>query len=214
MDIDVLMFQDSFGTPYLAQKDYIINCNQGCKLKAYTYDFDLSSLTTESASFSFESGHRVDVDTHNFIIFRNFINLSFSYMTFVIKDNFDKSGYIMDDFLFDIEGYDFLINKQNLFFNHDLITEQYDKLSFILKNYELVDPVLLETLHYQNDITEEVDKKIPLHLALEAKNTRIVNLILKYMSKVDQAALDLIKDIFEELIIFKNFAHYLNHATF
>ena len=46
---------------------------------------------------------------------RNYINLSNSYMTFVIKDNFDKSGYVMHNYIFDIEGYDFVIDHESLF---------------------------------------------------------------------------------------------------
>jgi len=76
-------------------------------------DFDL-----ENTNFGFSTGHRVEIDTHNFMIFRNFINMSFSYMSFVIKENFDKSGYVRDDFLFDLEGYDYIINKGNLFFEN------------------------------------------------------------------------------------------------
>ena len=42
-------------------------------------------------------------------------------MTFVIKDNFDKNGYLTDDYLFDIEGYDYILNKKNIFFEGDLV---------------------------------------------------------------------------------------------
>jgi len=72
---------------------------------------------------------------HNFILMRNFINLSFSYMTFVIKDNFDQGGYISNDFLFDSEGYDFVLGKNTLFTEGTLVTQEYDKLLFILKSY-------------------------------------------------------------------------------
>lgn len=85
------------------------------------------------------------------MVFRNFINLSFSYMSFVIKDNFDKSGFVNEDFLFDIEGYDFIINKKNIFFEGDLVKLHYDKMKFILQNYEQIDPRLLETLHFSYD---------------------------------------------------------------
>ena len=53
--------------------------------------------------------------SHNWMIFRNFINLSFSYMTFVIKDNFDKNSYAMTDYAFDVEGYDFVLNRNTIF---------------------------------------------------------------------------------------------------
>ena len=62
--------------------------------------------------------------------------MSFSYMTFVIKDNFDRCGYIMDDFLFDVEGYDFVLFKNTIFTQEHLITQQFEKLHFILENYQ------------------------------------------------------------------------------
>ena len=36
-------------------------------------------------------------------------------MTFVIKENFDKNSYVMNDFAFDVEGYDFILNRHNIF---------------------------------------------------------------------------------------------------
>lgn len=41
--------------------------------------------------------------------------MSFSYMTFVIKDNFDHNGAVMEDYLFDLEGYDFILGRNTLF---------------------------------------------------------------------------------------------------
>ena len=41
--------------------------------------------------------------------------MSFSYMTFVIKDNFEHNGTFLDDYLFDPEGYDFILNKNTFF---------------------------------------------------------------------------------------------------
>jgi hypothetical protein len=32
---DAMFFQDRLGNQYLAEKDYIINCEQTCKLKSY-----------------------------------------------------------------------------------------------------------------------------------------------------------------------------------
>lgn len=55
------------------------------------------------------------------MIFKNYINLSFSYMTFVIKENFDKNSYAMEDFLFDIEGYDYIINRNTMFTEGQLV---------------------------------------------------------------------------------------------
>jgi len=149
VDSNALYFQDSEGNPFLAEKDYILNCNQGCKLKCY--NLRVGDFNRENIKFGFQYGHRVETDSHNWIIFRNFINLSFSYMTFVIKENFDKQGYIMEDYLFDIEGYDYVLHKNTMFTQNKgfLVTRDFEKLSFILKSYEKLDPNLLESLHYK-----------------------------------------------------------------
>ena len=44
-------------------------------------------------------------------------------MTFVIKDNFDKSGFVRNDYLFDVEGYDYILKKKNIFFEGDLVKQ-------------------------------------------------------------------------------------------
>jgi hypothetical protein len=120
IDKSTLPFQDYQGNVFLAEKDYVINCESGCKIKSY--NLNVSDFDTESMSFQFQKGHRVEDGAQNWIIFRNFINLSFSYMTFVIKDNFDKCGYIMDDYLFDIEGYNYILNKNTIFAEGTLVT--------------------------------------------------------------------------------------------
>ena len=43
-------------------------------------------------------------------------------MTFVIKDNFDKKGFVLNDFLFDIEGYDYILNRETMFTEGTLVT--------------------------------------------------------------------------------------------
>ena len=40
----------------------------------------------------------------------------------------------------------------------------------------------------------------PLHIATQTKNTRMVNLILIYLSKLDKSGISMIKDIFKDLI--------------
>ena len=190
-DSNALFFQDRFGEPYIAEKDYVINCMYGCKLKSY--GFKMTDFT--EPRFGFQYGHRVEDSSHNWMIFRNFISMSFSYMTFVIKDNFDKCGYVMDNFLFDVEGYDFVLYKNTIFTEGNLVTQQFEKLNFILKSYYELDPALLEQLHYPNRKGET-----PLHLALKAKNNRMVNLILTYMSKIDFSAVELIANIYKDLI--------------
>ena len=85
-------------------------CNQGCKIKSYK--MKLSDFT--KGKFDFPNGMRMDPESHNWLVFRNYINMSFSFMTFVIKDNFDE-GYMQPDFLFDLEAYDFIHNRESIF---------------------------------------------------------------------------------------------------
>ena len=129
--------------------------------------------------------------------FRNFINLSFSYMTFVIKENFDLNSFAMVDYLFDIEGYDYVLNQNTIFSENNgyLLEEDFRKISFILKNYIDLDLIYLEQLHYKNS-----EDKIPLHYALETNNNRVVNLLLNYMGKISYSAVSHIQDIFKDLI--------------
>jgi hypothetical protein len=71
-------------------------------------------------------------------------------MTFVIKENFDKLGFVVDDFVFDPEGYDYILKRNSIFMEGNLVTQEHDKLKFILQNYEAIDKTLLESLHYKN----------------------------------------------------------------
>ena len=58
-------------------------------------------------------------------------------------------GHLQEDYYFDIEGTDFILERSSIFTTGDLVKNQYEKLSFILKNYQQIDPHLLESLHYQ-----------------------------------------------------------------
>jgi hypothetical protein len=129
---NALFFQDEKGNPFLAERDVLIMMETGARIKCY--NFDVAEFS--QAIFDFGLGNRIEIKTHNWLIFRNFINLSFSYMTFVIKENFDE-GYINKDFLFDLEGYDFIYDRETMFTSdNNLVTLNYEKLLFILQHYE------------------------------------------------------------------------------
>jgi len=42
-------------------------------------------------------------------------------MTFVIKENFDKNSFAMTDYLFDLEGYDYILNRNSIFTEGNLV---------------------------------------------------------------------------------------------
>jgi hypothetical protein len=58
-DNNALFFQDSNGNPYIAERDYIINCSQGCKIKCF--DFSIDDIGMNNCTFGPHSGFRVDV---------------------------------------------------------------------------------------------------------------------------------------------------------
>ena len=129
-------------------------------------------------------------------------------MTFVIKDLFDE-GYLRSDFLFDLEGYDFIYNRETIFTSdEDLMSQNYDKLYYILTNYEMKDPELLEMLHYSDE------EGIPLMKAVEHKNHRIVNLILQKMADINYAAIRQIKAAMSNLLDYQAFHYYLEETPF
>ena len=76
----------------------------------------------ESPQIPFSNGYRFDDKLHNYVLMRNYVNLSFSYMTFIIKRNFDNGGYLQDDFLFDQEGYDYILKRNTVFTEGTLVT--------------------------------------------------------------------------------------------
>jgi len=78
-------------------------------------------------------------------------------MTFIIKDNIEQIGFTNEDYLFDIEGYNYIIERNSVFTRGNLITKNYDKLHYILKNYIEIDTVLLESLSYQAAITNDFE---------------------------------------------------------
>ena len=55
---------------------------------------------------------------------------------------------------------------------------------------------------------------MPLHISLKAANTRMVNLLLIYMTKIRYTAIKQIRKILKELIPYKAFANYMSHASF
>ena len=63
----------------------------------------------------------MEVQSHNFVIIRNVINLSFSYMTFVIKNKFDLNAHYLQKTNFDLEGNNYIIERHSIFTSGDLV---------------------------------------------------------------------------------------------
>ena len=100
------IFFDSLGECYITEKDYVILCEQNVKLKSY----DVSKINKQKDKLDIESrfgiykGHRVDYVNHNWMLFNEYLSLSFSFMTLVIRDRFQKEDtYEDENYIFDEE---------------------------------------------------------------------------------------------------------------
>ena len=71
-------------------------------------------------------------------------------MTFVIKNKIQEESdhYLRDDYLFDLEQYNYIINKRTALTDDKMVATDHDKLGYILKSFDQIDPVLLEQIQY------------------------------------------------------------------
>jgi hypothetical protein len=67
-------------------------------------------------------------------------------MTFVIKNKLldESDHYKQDDYLFDLEQYNYIINKKTALTEDETVAMDHDKLNYILNAFGSIDPVLLE----------------------------------------------------------------------
>lgn len=71
-------------------------------------------------AFGNHFGMKFDGETHSTILTDGVINLSYSYLTFLMQtvDDIDN-----EDFVFDVEEYNYLINKRTALHDADLIKD-------------------------------------------------------------------------------------------
>jgi len=98
--------------------------------------------------FGYHNGHRFDGANHSWLYLRDVISLPYSYMTFVIisKVDEDLDHYIHADYLFDLEQYNYIINRRTALTANSSVVNDHDKVAYILKSFEAIDPVLLEQI--------------------------------------------------------------------
>mmetsp|Transcript_16686 Transcript_16686/g.25716 ORF Transcript_16686/g.25716 Transcript_16686/m.25716 type:complete len:175 (+) Transcript_16686:2690-3214(+) len=152
------VFFDAMGDTYITEKDSMIICEQGVCLKSYDVA-KVGRSSQENVHFDYYKGHRFDYKNHNWILFNEYLSLSFSFMTLVIRDRSQQEeNYVDENFLFDPEQYTFIINRKNCFTCDNFVGEDYEKLQYVLTKFEENDPVLLEQLHYFYVIEPEEDE--------------------------------------------------------
>ena len=127
---------------------------------------------SKQEAFGFHYGYKFDDASHSFIFLREYISLSYCYMTFAINYKMQQlEDYDNKDYLFDQEMYNFLIDKKTFLHDKKLIKNSH-YLLYILKNFESIDQLLTEQIqYYYKDINPETEKEeiySPLHIAVRA----------------------------------------------
>ena len=103
--------------------------------------YDVANINIEGAKlpkFGYHYGYRFDGDEHSWLYLNEYISLSYSYMTFVIKNKIhgEDEDYQQQDYLFDLEQYNYVINRRTALTDGKIVQEDHELLAFILKNFE------------------------------------------------------------------------------
>lgn len=75
--------------------------------------------------------------------------LSFSYMTFVIKDKIEKKQALDPSYVFDLEPYNYVFNKCTAFTDGMFVADDHLHLSKVLTNFMMIDQRLMSSLVYK-----------------------------------------------------------------
>jgi len=160
------VFWDSAGYAYITEGNQVLLTQMGVRLTC----FDVEKINNEDAQamkdkknlkFGYQYGHRFDTAQHSWLYLRDYISLSYSYMTFVIKKKFDDEDvdYTNDDYLFDLEQYNYMLNRKTALSESSAATADHDKLLYILRSFEEIDPVLLEQIQYYHVEERDTSKQ-------------------------------------------------------
>lgn len=100
----------------ILNKDYTIFPEQNCVLKCYNLKEEWDEICKRGV-IPYSQGYRFDSHNHNWIFMKEFVNYSFSYMTFVIQEKIlkmDSKESIETDLLFhdgfDIEAFNYILD--------------------------------------------------------------------------------------------------------
>ena len=92
---------------------------------------------------------------NDWLIFDSYLSLSFSYMSFVIKDMIERKDAAMQDNQFDLEPYNYLFNKRTSFTDSAFVTKDSDELAEVLDELAERGPSALGILNYCRPIEKE-----------------------------------------------------------
>lgn len=140
---------DASGSVYIVTDQNVILTKEKCCIKAFDFQ-DAKELNNaiQHPQISFQKGHRVDEKNHNWILFRQYLSLAVSYMTFVIKDKIEQNKGLLEDNYFDLMPFNYLYNRGTCFTDSEFVHKDHVQLEKILESLEELDPTYIEMLHY------------------------------------------------------------------
>ena len=176
-------------------------------------------------------GHRFDSAQHNWYIINEFLSLSFSFMTFVIKEKIENEDSLQRQNVFDITPYNYLFNKSTAFIDSSFVRFNHEMLEKVLINLSKEGLEYLSQLHYFRQKTihviptqekfnirntlhidrEHNTKQViisPMQIAVEEGNNRAVDILLKFESMSQGMFVNKVKNIIDKIVPQTNFLVY------
>ena len=92
-------------------------------------------------------GNRFDGKNHNWLMIGHYISLPFSYMSFVLKAEFDEDPQIARE-NFDIEAFNYMINRSTVFIDSNMVRNDHESLEYVLSKMMTIDYDSLGLLPY------------------------------------------------------------------
>lgn len=154
------------GRLVIVTEELTILSREQCSLMCFKNEnFGDMHTTVHQKRLDYDQGYRFDSDNHNWLVLKEYISLSFSYMTFVIKENLENMDN--DDLessplfgrAFDVEAYNYILNRTTCFMQGDLVKKKYLELENVLQNFERINPNYLELLNYKKCSEKKVAQK-------------------------------------------------------
>ena len=116
----------------------------------------------------------------------------------MIKSKIEKKDPCLATNCFDPVPYDYIFNKGTSFTDSEFVKKDSKETEKVLKNFERIDPGLLELLIYNQNMVIAIKNPLipryfihmpagsntPLYLAVRENNNRCVDIILQYMTKI------------------------------
>eukprot|EP00347_Sterkiella_histriomuscorum_P007705 403347881 len=195
-------FFDKEGNLYILNQDEITIGSMN--LKTLSYNIDISEFDKQYLYFGLDKGCRVNSQTMDFILIRNYIGLGQSYLQLIAREDLQFSYYSEENM--NVEMSLSIQNKQTELHQN---ANEYQNINYLLSKYEQTDPRLLEQLLIINQ-----NGKTPIHLALENNDHKCISSLLKYMSKIESSNSKNFKDVFRRLLQYDAFQAYLDNCFF